>query len=185
MVLGPDFHFVEGIGEVGVAELIEADRLGVVGVDRDQRDALVLVVGVHLLDAGFVCLGGRAVIAGEEDDEDFGRVVVVEGVVFPVDAGEVEVRSGGVDGEWGDVGREGEGGENDDQREREGEAGHGPPGCWSEDSTAGGEVRALGREATKRGANEKGAGPKTRTSVSIRKPLRALRLQPAQFHRSS
>src|SRR5688500_20106592 len=42
----------------------------VVGRDRHEGDALVLVVGVHLDDAVFVGLGGGAVVGGEERSEE-------------------------------------------------------------------------------------------------------------------
>ena len=72
LVLGPQLHVLERIAQVGVAQLVEPHGQRVVRRDGDQGDALVLVVGVQLLDPLFVGLGRRAVVAGEDDEQQLG-----------------------------------------------------------------------------------------------------------------
>ena len=48
LVLGPDLHVLQRIAQVGVSQLVESHRRGVVGRNRHHRHAAVLVVGVQL-----------------------------------------------------------------------------------------------------------------------------------------
>ena len=109
---GADLHFVEGVADVGVAHFVEADGEGIVGLDGDEGDALILIIGGELFDAAFVELRGGAMVAGEDDGEEFGGAEIGERIGFAIDGGEVEVRGGGADGErrgiFGGAGGEGE-----------------------------------------------------------------------------
>src|SRR5438309_10608345 len=86
-----DLHVVEGVANVGVAHLIEANGVGIVGLNSDKSDAFVFVIGGQLADALFVELRRGTVIAREDNHEDFAVSVVLEAVRLPVDSGETEV----------------------------------------------------------------------------------------------
>ena len=123
-----DFHFLESIGDVGGIEFIDAESVGVVGLNDDDGDALGSVGVEELLDALLVHLGDRTVIAGEDDGEDGAGGVVGEGVGVAVDAGEREIGSGGADGEDGVVEVSGlRGGEDgSEEKKQEADGFHGP-----------------------------------------------------------
>ena len=90
-VLGPDFHFVERIGEIGVAHFVEADRFRIVGLDGNNGDAAVAIIGGELLDAVLVELSGGTVIAGEDDSKDLGGGEIGEMVSLAVDTRQSEI----------------------------------------------------------------------------------------------
>jgi len=96
---GADLHFIERIADIGVAHLVEADGIRIVGLDGDQRDAAVLIIPGQLLDASFIELRGGTVIAGESDDENLAGSVVGEAVSLAVDTGETKIGSRGANGE--------------------------------------------------------------------------------------
>ena len=50
-VLGAYLHVVKRIADVGVSHFVEQHGIGIVGFDRDQLDALVLVVIGELLES--------------------------------------------------------------------------------------------------------------------------------------
>ena len=86
LVGGTNFHRFEGIIEVGVAEFIEADGGGAVWIDGDDGDAAGFVIGGERFNAFLVSLGGRTMIAGENDGEEFGVREIFRGVGATVDA---------------------------------------------------------------------------------------------------
>jgi len=96
---GTDLHLFKGIAHVRIAELVELDRFGIVGFDGNQRHPAILVVRRELPDASFIELRGRAMIAGENEDENFASGVVFEAMLLVVDALEAEIRSGRSDSE--------------------------------------------------------------------------------------
>ena len=48
--LRAELHLRQRVGDVGVAELVETNRLGIVRIDRDERHALAAIVLVELFD---------------------------------------------------------------------------------------------------------------------------------------
>jgi len=52
-VLGAQFHVVDRVAEIRVAHLVEPERLRVVRLDDDERDALLAIVRDERLDAAF------------------------------------------------------------------------------------------------------------------------------------
>ena len=74
-VLGPDFHLFEAVADIRIAQFTQPHRLGIVGLDRDQRYAAAAIIVSQLLDAVFVKLRGWTVIAGKDDGQHFrGRI---------------------------------------------------------------------------------------------------------------
>ncbi len=110
-----------------IAQLVEANGGGVVGRDGHDGDALVVIVGVQPGDPALVGLGGRAMVAGEDDDQDLGLGEVRQGVSLAIDARQLEVGGGRTDRQGIKAGRVGgrrdsqdENGEDgDQQRERD------------------------------------------------------------------
>ena len=80
------FHFLQPVAHVRVAELIQADGLGIVGRDRHDGDASAFVIVNELLDSILICLGGWAVVAGEDDDEHLCGSEIVKRPGLPIDA---------------------------------------------------------------------------------------------------
>ncbi len=99
-----DLHLVEGVAEVGVAELVETDGQRVVRGDRDHRHPLGPVVRVQLLDPLLVGLGGRTVVRGEDQHQELGVGEAPQRVPPAVHPGQVEIGSGRADGKRGDGG---------------------------------------------------------------------------------
>ncbi len=98
-LFGADLHLLEAVGQVGVAQLVEPQRPRVVGVDGGQGHAFVLVVGVQLHDPPLVGLCRRAMIAGEDDHQQFRVAEILQAVSLPVNAGQIEVGGGRSDGQ--------------------------------------------------------------------------------------
>lgn len=88
LFLGAGDHVLEGIEGVLVC---------FIGIDCDELDAFGGVVFGEAEDSCLAADNVGAVVAGEEDDEEFGGFEVGEGIVFSVDAGEVEVFGGVAD----------------------------------------------------------------------------------------
>ena len=97
MIPGSDLHLLERIAQVGVTQLVEPHGGGVVGRDRHDGHALVLEVGVQVGNPLFICLGRRAVVAGEDHDQDLRAGEVLEGIGLAINAGQAEVGSVGTD----------------------------------------------------------------------------------------
>ena len=95
VILRADFHFVERVAEIGIAELVQADGRRVVGRDRHHGDTLVAIVGLKPRDSPFVGLGRRAMVAGEDDEQHLGLSEVRQAVGLAVDAG--QSKSGAAD----------------------------------------------------------------------------------------
>ena len=89
-----DLHGFEGVVEVGVAEFVEADGGGAVGIDADDGGAARFEIGNEFFDAFFVSLGGWAMVAGENDGESFGVGEIFEGIVAAVHSWEIEIGRG-------------------------------------------------------------------------------------------
>jgi hypothetical protein len=81
--LGARLHLVERVGRVA---------LSIVGADRHQPEAADAVVLLDRLHPALPPLDVRAVVARPDDREDGRLGVVVEGMISPVDAGQLEVR---------------------------------------------------------------------------------------------
>ena len=77
-VRGADFHFVERVADIGVAHFVEADGEGIVRLNGEEGDALILIIRSELFDAAFVELGGGAMVAGEDDGEELGGAEIGE-----------------------------------------------------------------------------------------------------------
>ena len=90
-VTGAKFHFLERIAQIGPAQFIQTHGLGVIRHDRHQGNAFVLVIGHKLLEALLVILGGGAVVAGENDHQDFGISKVFQRVGPAIDPGQAEI----------------------------------------------------------------------------------------------
>ena len=75
-------------------ERVPGVRFGVVRVDRDDPDAAVGVLALERVDAPLPREHVRAVVARLDEDEDGDVGVLVERVIAPVDAGQVEGRGG-------------------------------------------------------------------------------------------
>jgi hypothetical protein len=96
-VVRPNLHFFQRIAQVGIAQLIEPDRLRIVRRDCHESDPFVLIVGGQLLDPLLIRLGRRAVIAGEDNDEHLRLVIVGQPVHLSVHAGKAEIGRFGPD----------------------------------------------------------------------------------------
>jgi hypothetical protein len=118
----PDFHILERVRGVGGIQFIDAEGLGIVGLDDHDGDTFGGVVVVELLDALLVHLGDGAVVAGEDDGEDRAGGVVREGVCFAVDAGKRKIRGREADGEDRVVDESGLGGGEDGSKKEKQEA---------------------------------------------------------------
>src|SRR5262245_30665061 len=90
LLLGALDHLLERVGAVALA--------GVVAVDGDDADALGGVLLGEVDDAVLVRLGDRAVVAGDDDDDNVLVLELVEGVLLVIDALEVLEGRGGVAG---------------------------------------------------------------------------------------
>ena len=100
-VSGSIDHAGERIGHVRVGQLLQRHGLRAVGVDRDNGNAALTVVGVKTLDPLLVELGHRTVVAGEDDDEHRAAGVLVERMRLAVDPMQPERRRRGADGQRG------------------------------------------------------------------------------------
>ena len=89
-----NFHFFKTVADVGRVQFVDANGFGVVGLNGDDGDAAVTIIGFQLLDALLVHLGDGTVIAGEDDDQDRAGCVVGEAVDFSIDTGQREVWGG-------------------------------------------------------------------------------------------
>ncbi len=98
-VLGAHLHVVERVAQIGVAHLVEPQRLGAVGLDDDEGDALGLVVRHQLLHSRFVDLGGGAVDGREHHDQHGALGKARQRVGLAVHARQREVRRLGANGE--------------------------------------------------------------------------------------
>ena len=101
LVPRPDFHLGERITQVGIAKLVQADRTRVVGIDGDERQAIVLVIIDNPLQPLFVVLRGRAMIAGEDNHENSGFLEIFERVFLSVHTGQLEVGRAGAERKCG------------------------------------------------------------------------------------
>src|ERR1035437_4710946 len=90
-VVGAALLFFEDIAWGGVAHLVEAGGVWIVRLNRDDCDAVVLVIFGDLFDASFVELGGRAVITNKRDHQNFGGGVVLQAMGLAVHAGKAEI----------------------------------------------------------------------------------------------
>ena len=123
-------HLGIRVAVLTVTELILAEAVRVVGVDREKLHALTLVFFVELLEAALDAVRGRAVVRREEYDERFAAGVFGELVLLAVGAEQLEVRSGIAALERADIGRvtvdqtRGIGGADADNGGQDGEEGH-------------------------------------------------------------
>ena len=69
-ILSSDFHVGERIADIGVSQFVKTDSVGVVRLNRHERDAFFFVIGSYFFNSPFIKLGCGAVIAGENDDEN-------------------------------------------------------------------------------------------------------------------
>ena len=90
-MLRPDFHFRERIAQVGVAQFVEANGLGIVRIDGQERDSFLLVIVHDLLQPLLVVLCGRAMIAGKHDRQDVRLFEVLERIFLSIHARQLEV----------------------------------------------------------------------------------------------
>ncbi len=88
--IGADFHFREGVAEVAPRKLVVSQGVGVIGINGDEGDVLGRVIGRDALDALFIILCGRAMIAREDDDQDFRVGEILERPVASIHARQVE-----------------------------------------------------------------------------------------------
>ena len=127
LVLGANLHVGQGVTDVGPGHFIQADGVGIVGVQSNDGDALGAVILGELDEAFFVALGGGAVVAGKDDAKKFGVFKGVRGVGFTVGPGQLEVREVGAEllgfGHIG--GAQSRGDETEQNNERKGRPGHG------------------------------------------------------------
>jgi len=91
VLLRVGFHLGKGITELTVTELILAEAIRMVGIDRDQFDALGLVLVPETLEAFLNAVRGRAVVRGEQHHQHLTTGVVGELVVLAIGAWEVEL----------------------------------------------------------------------------------------------
>ena len=94
-VCGANLHLGEGVADIRVAQFIEPNRSGAIGLDGNQLDTLGGVVGGDGLDAVFIELRRGAMIARENDDEHFAGDPVARMVNLPVGSEQFERRHGG------------------------------------------------------------------------------------------
>ena len=99
VVLGEGCHFLLGIAEGRIAELVGREAGGVVAIDGDEGDALALVVLINRLGPRGGGDGIGAMVAGEDDAERLGVLKVGEGVGLAIGAGQREIRRACADGE--------------------------------------------------------------------------------------
>jgi hypothetical protein len=71
LLLGADLHVREGVAELGVAEFVEAQALGLLGWIATSATPLRLVVRDDLLQPFLVGLGVGQWLLGERHDESF------------------------------------------------------------------------------------------------------------------
>ena len=103
LVLRADDHFVEGVTHVSVRHLVETHGRGVVGINRDHGHAFIGVVVGKIDQSLFVALRGGAVVAGEDETQQFGIGKTLWGVGFrlecgPLDSGQFELGQGRTNG---------------------------------------------------------------------------------------
>jgi hypothetical protein len=99
-----DFHVLERIAEIRIAQFVEAHGIGAIGLDGDEGDAAIAVVGRKLLEARFVKLRRGAMVAREGDDKNFAGDIFGQTVRLPVNAGKAKIRRGRTDGQRGRAG---------------------------------------------------------------------------------
>jgi len=68
---GAVLHVDEGVVHVAVGEVGIVDVGGIIRADSDEGDAFIVIVGVELLNAAFVEVRFGAVIAIENECQDF------------------------------------------------------------------------------------------------------------------
>ena len=66
LVRDPDLHLGQAIAHIGRIQLIDPDCLGIVRLDRDDRNAFAPIIGGELLNTLLVHLGDWAVIASKD-----------------------------------------------------------------------------------------------------------------------
>ena len=96
-----NLHLLERIAEIRIAQFVEADGVGTIGLDGDEGDASIAVVGRKLLEASFVKLRRGAMVAREGDDKNFAGGVFGQAVRLPINAGKAKIRRGRTDGQRG------------------------------------------------------------------------------------
>ena len=96
---GVGLHVGERVVVFAVAEFVEAEAVGVVGIDGDETKTAAAEIVAKFLETFFDAVGRGAVIRGEEDHEHIGSGEVREFVRAAVDAGESKIGGGVADGE--------------------------------------------------------------------------------------
>ena len=67
---GADFHGLEGVVQVGIAEFIEPDGVRTVWIDSNDSNASRRVIRHQFFDSFFVSLRGRTMVTREDDHEE-------------------------------------------------------------------------------------------------------------------
>jgi hypothetical protein len=96
-------HVLEAVVVFRVAELVDAQTVGMVGIDRHEGHTLRSIIGEERLESIGGAVRGRAMIGGEEHDQDLAVLKFGEFVRLAVDARELEVGRAGADCEIGDA----------------------------------------------------------------------------------
>jgi hypothetical protein len=86
LVRSPHFHFFQTVADVGRIEFIDANRFGIVGLNRNDCHTAIAVIGFELLDALFVHLRDWTMIAGEYDDQNGACGIVGQAMNLAIDA---------------------------------------------------------------------------------------------------
>src|SRR5262249_24734836 len=90
-VFRPDLHLLRRISHIVVASFGKADQT--IGLNRDQSDAPLAVVGRNLLDPALINFGRRAVVAREHHNQHLCGIEILEAIGLPIHGiGQREVR---------------------------------------------------------------------------------------------
>src|ERR1700730_6548765 len=83
----PNLHFFERIAQVSPAQLVQSDRLRIVRHYPNHSHASFLIIVYKLPDALLVILRRGAMVAGEDDEQNFGLGEVLQRIVASIYTG--------------------------------------------------------------------------------------------------
>ncbi len=92
LVLHANLHLFQSVAGIGGVQFVHANRLRIIGLNRDDSHASRLIVVRQFLDSALIDRRNRAVIAGEHDHQHGIRRVVAEFVDFAINTGKGKVR---------------------------------------------------------------------------------------------
>ena len=87
LVFGAELHLGQAVADIRGVQFIDPDRLWIVGLNRYHGHAPVLVVRGQPPETLFIHLRDRAMITGEDYNQDWTRRIIAQLVRLSIHAG--------------------------------------------------------------------------------------------------